>query len=345
MSEACRKDLLPLWPPARFDHPGLGLTRYLRNHATSNEKKENRRPEVALLQAAMDSEANEAYRDAFKRWKDLCSSRGWLEVPAATAGSLAIGLGNESPLEVGMTVHHTYGMPVIPGSAVKGLCSRVAKQLLDENKITEPEFKALFGDTKSAGCSVFHDAWYDPDSVLAKPFHRDVITVHHQKYYGSGGRDGTGNDVWPTDYDDPIPVAFLVVKPGARFLFAIECPDASWRDYIGNLLKHGLEHVGLGGKTNAGYGRFRDVNLPPPAAVEMAWEDVAVTRSNPLAFTFLLDSTQMEIAGRQADDINKTFSPEFRDRLKKRPTFNATITAEVRGAEITFTGIQPTEGG
>jgi len=237
-----------------FQHSGLALARYLPNHATKEEKKKGNRPENKLLESARQSEASDAYCAAFSRWKSLVGKNGYLTLEAVTAGSLAVGLGNESPLEVGLTIHHTYGMPVIPGSAVKGLCRRVAALLLAEKKIEQEQFDALFGKPEAAGCFVFHDAWYDPDTVdgkPGKPFHRDVVTVHHPKYYSSRGQDA-----WPTDFDDPIPVPFLVVRPGARFLFAVECPSPAWKEFVEEALKHGLEKMGIGAKTNAGYGRF-----------------------------------------------------------------------------------------
>jgi CRISPR-associated protein Cmr6 len=138
---------------------------------------------------------------------------------------IAIGLGNASPLEVGIRLHHTYGMPLLPASALKGLCRRVARLLRHDSKLSDEAIDALFGfsrDTQAAaGAVVFYDAWYDPSSVDGAPFHRDVITVHHPAYYGDGKTP-------PTDFDDPTPVPFLVIKPGAQFLCVLDAPDPAW---------------------------------------------------------------------------------------------------------------------
>ena len=273
MPDSCRSALTCLCPAhgadhPGFDHPGLGLQRYLRGHATQEEKKQNRRPEVALLRASSSSMASAPYREAFARWRDLASEKEWLTLDALTAGPLAVGLGNESPLEAGLTVHHTYGMPLIPGSAVKGMCACAAEHAGLEPG--SPEHRVLFGDPQNAAFAVFWDAWYDPQSD-GKPFHRDVVTVHHPKYYQAGA-----NRAWPTDFDDPTPVSFLVVPPGARFHFAIQCPSPEWKDYVRSLLSWALCNLGLGGKTNAGYGRFAPLGQPARPVQAIAPEPGAI---------------------------------------------------------------------
>lgn len=248
---------------APLDHPGLALSRYLSEHAAAQQKRTDQRPEVELLRAAAQSPASEAYRRAFARWRALQLQRPDAQAFWGTLASpLAVGLGNESPLEVGLTLHHTYGMPVIPGSALKGLCRRAAFRLRDAGKMSAGQFLVLFGNggesDRGASYIVFWDAWYDPESVNGTPLKRDVVTVHHPGYYQSRG------ETWPTDFDDPKPVAFVVVRPRARFLFALSAPSAAWHDYAARLLQWGLVHFGVGAKTNAGYGYFED-----------AWEPVA----------------------------------------------------------------------
>lgn len=250
MSNACRNALLSL-KLTNGSHAGLSLYRYLRTHKEldPNWSSGKETPEVALLKAVSGYEPSEPYKMAFDEWKKRANSSGWLTLEAVTAGPLAIGLGNESSLEVGLSIHHIYGMPVIAGSAIKGLCRATCRKagFKDES----PEMLALFGAQNSAGCAVFYDAWYDPNTKGGKPFHRDVITVHHPKYYGERGQD-----VWPTDFDDPNPVPFLVVRPGAQFFFAVQCPNPEWHDFVQSMLQYTLTEVGLGAKTNAGYGRF-----------------------------------------------------------------------------------------
>jgi CRISPR-associated protein Cmr6 len=60
------------------------------------------------------------YARAFERWKSSFGSGDRL-VELTLASRLLVGHGNASATDVGVTTHHTWGVPVIPGSALKGL--------------------------------------------------------------------------------------------------------------------------------------------------------------------------------------------------------------------------------
>ncbi len=336
MTTACRVNLESLCKEDEFQNVGLALERYLLNHATKEEKRNNIRPETALLKKAADSQIPQIYGDAYSRWAALCEEQKWLQVRASTAGPLAVGLGGASPLEVGLTIHRAYGVPRIPGSAIKGICKLVAATQQYDSEV-------LFGKLGAKGDVVFHDAWLIPGPNSAQPFHRDVITVHHQKYYGGQG------DCWPTDFDDPTPVPFLVVRPGVQFLFAINCPDSTFRTFVVDMLEYALTTFGIGGKTNAGYGRFShvDVMTPPPSPHNTTWREAVVVRiSQPLQFDVTdPDGNVHPFKSNRANEINLKLKPEFRDKLKKRSgrPFTADITVEVFGDEITVLAIEPLE--
>ena len=61
------------------------------------------------------------YRIAYDRWKENLRSLQATVVEVAADSRLLIGHGNPSAAEVGLTVHHTWGTPIIPGSSLKGL--------------------------------------------------------------------------------------------------------------------------------------------------------------------------------------------------------------------------------
>ncbi len=61
------------------------------------------------------------YRHAFERWRSSFTRPGDRLREVTLAGRLLVGHGNASAAEVGLTVHHTWGVPVVPGSALKGL--------------------------------------------------------------------------------------------------------------------------------------------------------------------------------------------------------------------------------
>lgn len=61
------------------------------------------------------------YEDAYRQWRSSFVGDEHRAVEIHSASRLLIGHGNASPTEVGLTVHHTWGVPVIPGTALKGL--------------------------------------------------------------------------------------------------------------------------------------------------------------------------------------------------------------------------------
>ena len=175
---------------------------------------------------------------------------------------MVVGLGAESVLEVSIGLHRTYGVPYIPGSALKGLAAAAAHKKLEDpawRKIGEDgkigaSHKILFGDQESSGYVTFHDALWVPTGDKL-PLDLDVMTVHHPDYY-------QGTERPPADWDNPNPVAFLSAH--GTYLLAATGPE-EWADAAMAILKEALEKDGIGAKTAAGYGRMK-VNRPPEPA-------------------------------------------------------------------------------
>lgn len=225
-----------------------------------------------------------SYRAAFTRWQDAMTALHAVTMELRTTEPLVIGLGNTSVTETGVTLHHTYGVPLIPGSALKGLTRRAAQAR--NLKSGDEAFDALFGTAvntpeetgadqgsparpSSAGAVSFWDAWIAPGT--ARPLQQDIITVHHQAYYQGQAA--------PTDFDDPNPVPFLSVPAGTTFFVALTCDEVTpgqaptahqtaWTRLAAELLLDGLVNLGVGGKTNAGYGRFARAAIQSPATPE-----------------------------------------------------------------------------
>lgn len=183
-----------------------------------------------------------------------------------TTGRMIVGLGEFSASEVGIQLERTWGTPVVPGSALKGLTASVAHQYTDDdawNRGATPDDKkgeshhALFGATDSGGKVTFHDAWWIPKANKELPFAADIMTVHHPSYY----TDAT-NIPAPDGTESPNPVSFMSVTPGTVFAIALEASadDKAWLDAAWDLLEYGLKNLGVGAKTSSGYGRLhRDV--------------------------------------------------------------------------------------
>ncbi|MBI4819680.1 MAG: type III-B CRISPR module RAMP protein Cmr6 [Deltaproteobacteria bacterium] len=174
---------------------------------------------------------------------------------AEALSRLAVGLGTASVLETGLTLNWTWGVPMIPGSALKGIASQAAHATGDARwakarSATEPGGELhcqLFGGLDAAGLVTFHDAWWScPAASRGLPIDLDTMTVHHKEYY-------SGKDQGPMDWDEPNPVSFLTTS--GSYSVSLSGP-ADWLDLAARFLKVGLEREGVGAKTAAGYGRL-----------------------------------------------------------------------------------------
>ena len=254
MADACRKEILKWWAQKGTGENASLLDRFLR--VAVKDKKNHPQARKDLFEAMCQSlvRSEETYTAAYERHelstKDL-ESKGHF----STAGRLVIGLGGENVLETGLTLSHTYGTPMIPGTALKGLAAHYCDQAwgpADEKfKLGAEYHKAIFGTTEDSGHIIFHDAWITPGSLKGS-LQPDVMTPHHGDYYS----DETGR-IPPTDFDDPNPVTFLSVV--GTFHVAVSCdvpgPEGQeWADLVFELLSNALHEWGIGGKTNAGYG-------------------------------------------------------------------------------------------
>lgn len=228
-------------------------------------------------------DAYREYRDELKPILEQCQ----VHVEAVTAGPYAVGLGGPGTLEQGCRFDRVFGVVAPTGSGIKGAMRRTLLRALGLDQAARPgrwgdykpdltldkatellgvdeanaeklaQWLELFGTTESAGALTVHDALLlegAPNSG-GKFLMRDVVTVHHAEYY-------QGKQHLPKETDEPVPNPFVAVRPGVKYLFAVDfdADDATaeaLRPQIRRLLKLTLEETGLGAKTNAGYGRFR----------------------------------------------------------------------------------------
>jgi len=198
------------------------------------------------------------YKTAYDRWNGfLESNKPWCESKILkTDNRLFIGVGSASVMEFGINLQHAYGMPYIPGSSIKGVCNLYAHKFLGEKQGDRDWLRGgvyhrtFFGNnddknkTDSAGIIDFMNAWWAPGST--SPFVPEIINCHHQTYYSGKGDP-------PADWDQPIPVQIMAVT--GKFLFSVRGP-CGWNRNAMDILTGALRAIGVGGKTNAGYGRF-----------------------------------------------------------------------------------------
>ena len=245
------------------ENAGLLLDFYLSK--TGDEGKDQGKARRELFDRAEKAAkaSVDIYRAAFDRWAREVNPGE--SKPVHVAGRLIVGLGAGTVLETGITLHHTYGVPVFPGSALKGLASAYCDKVWGAAGETSETFKkqpagaahkTLFGTGDDSGCIVFHDAWILPDSLEnGGGLKLDVMTPHHTRYYMIGGEENP-----PADTDAPIPVTFLSVA--GDFRLAVSCNAGTpeqreqWAALAMELLLQAVADWGAGGKTSSGYGRM-----------------------------------------------------------------------------------------
>lgn len=227
---------LPVWNHASLSKP-------IEQHLTPFAK------ESTHTYAALDADQKRRKRAL----EALAESTGNMLIWAdySLVGPLALGLGASHPTENGFRFDYASGLPVIPGSAVKGLCRRAAA--LGE---TAPEDIARwFGPEEISATSPgyrgslsFFDALPAKEVTLGV----DIINNHHPSYYGKG------NEAVLTETDSPVPVTYLVVKKGT-FTFPVLAPPGD-DQAVKKILDLGLNWLGVGAKTALGYGQFTPAN-------------------------------------------------------------------------------------
>ncbi len=241
--------------PTADTHRGLWLDRFLteQRNADGSSSDDTKSARQNLIESCEDHPAPDGYGQAHRRWKSSFGDDATLAL-ATARGRIALGLGQATPLEVGLTLDHTWGVPKLPGTALKGLAAAAARHLLGspEWDVGGESYDTLFGTTEQAGVVDFMDAWWEPsDDGASTPIHLDVMTVHHGDYYARAGK--TGETPPPLDTDKPNPVSFASVS--GSYLVVVRGP-AEWREAALALLWIGLKELGIGAKTNAGYGRM-----------------------------------------------------------------------------------------
>ena len=148
-------------------------------------------------------------------------------------GRMVIGIGDENPHENSLRLHGTYGTPILPGQAMKGVTRVIAKESGD----AEAEVLALGGPAQ--GAVLFLDSLPLPGGHAAP----EVLTTHGE------------------EWAPPIPVTFLTLT-NATFrvhLVGVGQYGDLAIDYARDWLTTALQDVGIGAKTAAGYGYMKVV--------------------------------------------------------------------------------------
>jgi len=320
-------------------HAGLLMQRGL-----TKWDKDDKKAKADLIQKIAKIPApkkDSLYALAFTRWVQATSDTcRFATLAAGISGRLYTGLNSAGVLETGISTHHTYGMPLIAGSSVKGIARSHAESLgLDKAHLT-----VLFGDDSDsgslkAGALVWHDAWFIPANT--PPFAAEIITTHHQDYYN-------GKQLEADEMESPIPNQQIATQ--GNFYFVIEsAPGAqAWAAYAQNLLFQALQTQGAGSKTASGYGYFPEAgeearrsirNIQEAQNQALAMQQKAAELAAMPAHQQFIQTWQERMAaqtnmtvGNQAHD---TFYKEWKAALQtaaESPDFSAKQKAEIAAA-------------
>lgn len=187
----------------------------------------------------------------------------WIDLFLKVTDKLVIGLGGHSVFENDITLHHVYGIPYIPGQAIKGkLRGYIIGKYFNGNEADASKdnfFQLIFGvgagdESSTQGSVIFLDS-YPIDKFTIEP---DVMAIHYNKYY-------TGKEL--PKPSEPIVNTFLVVKNTtfeinigiSRYVLNEKSNFDNGKEIMGFIRENLLEAAkweGFGAKTSVGYGHL-----------------------------------------------------------------------------------------
>jgi CRISPR-associated protein Cmr6 len=319
-------------------HPGLLIQRGLEKH--DGQDKEAKTAHIRRICAISPSPF---YQNAYLRWRQATANDlRFKQLELALEQRLFIGLTGGGMLETGCAISHSYGMPYIPGSSVKGVVRAHVSQSpfgREHPKVIDELFGAAADPEQGhpeglSGLVVFHDAWWVPaNPEIPSPFIEEIITSHHLDYYG---REGA---VEASDSDSPVPNAQIAVR--GSFLFVLE-GEPAWRDLAAQMLTAALSERGIGAKTRTGYGLF-DPEPKVPAGPVCAWVDETIARlsqQNKASADDTLRGRGLAEAWQQLEDteLKQAALDDIRARLQAKDWWDAPQGRSAKQAKKIYTG-------
>lgn len=185
-----------------------------------------------------------------------------------------IGINHEATIEgefkLGVHFDWTYGMPVVYGSSVKGVLRAWFKEFYNGNRdLYDYEMEIFEGRVRDneAEKKKFGQNWeekvkdtknrlYSPKSIYDRDIFFDtVITAPDKK-----GRILCSDSITPhgdNPLKNPTPITFVKIAPGCKLEFRFKLVgNIEERKLKLDLFKKILTTVGIGAKTNVGYGQL-----------------------------------------------------------------------------------------
>lgn len=180
----------------------------------------------------------------YARWRAQAEAMHAVTLQARPEWRIIIGTATHKILDVGLLLHALYGVPTVPTSAIKGLVRRYAEVVGDAPSDMLDSLLGVGGEEAEQGDLIFLEGI----PTVPPQVERDVINPHFSDYYT--GRSEPGEMV------SPRPFFFLALGRESRYAFGIasRSGDASSVEQGAAWLRNGLQELGVGAKTSAGYG-------------------------------------------------------------------------------------------
>lgn len=182
-----------------------------------------------------------------QRWRARADSLGAVTFTARPQWRVIVGLSNNVVLEAGITADPVFGVPVIPGSTLKGVSRAYAQRVLDEPR---DHLDVQFGwqAEEQGGCGDL--VFLTGVPVTLPRIERDVINPIFGEYYR--GQQPPGS------YLSPAPFFFLTVGKASYYQFGVASltGDQEAAQEGARWLQEALRIMGTGAKTAAGYGAW-----------------------------------------------------------------------------------------
>ncbi len=249
--------------PDRCESRSLLLNRMPRSADNTNETAAARR---TSLERGIRAKASPLFQKSLSWLVNIRPHARLCTFKLFTDGRLVLGLANGINENAGIDLHPFYGVPIITGSKLKGIARDAGRLLCNEGTLCSEDFVSIFGDEGKPDAEIpAHAGRIDflaglPTSHECR-LELDILTVHYPDYYSHGGAD--------LDEQNPIPAPFPAVADGQEFAFYLVCRNRAFDDAAASKLLDGAETclrralltLGVGGKTRAGYGRFRETQV------------------------------------------------------------------------------------
>ncbi|MEZ4522951.1 MAG: hypothetical protein R3A46_15135 [Thermomicrobiales bacterium] len=250
-----------------IENHGLFLDRYLPAAEAKGEKKLLTAHLDALAEIpvpAVYSRALDDERSMFDRQQIWPTAVREMQVDE----QMIVGLRAASVHETGISLLSTYGLPFVPGSALKawqgGSPHRCRWSEVDGPD--QDQLDVLFGyqrphdetgeSISAAGRITFHDAWFVPDDDKETgPFLRESrgsapFRIQHEPGKGRQAISMISSCQYLTSM--------------GTYLVAVTGPTEEWTNHALDLIAAALSTSGVGAKTSSGFGRMTHYEPPPP---------------------------------------------------------------------------------